>query len=251
MKMKSLYEEYKEESTEESKEESSAPEARIANPPALFAVVPQADPPKPKRTTKPKAAPSSELWSDFRDRWKALHGSELGERPPKSVGIEARAKDHGPDAVRLLIRWWAESPDSRARFLRDNRVEAKTLFGPEKFSEYMAAWVRPWAASTSATPPLASPAAPSPGAEAWADMLTRPHVASPFPEFVGWIARSSAQWADPRKVKLAADPAEHARRLRAFIGPGALGMRWEADHRLREPREQIRLDFIARYEATP
>ena len=233
-------------------DKDTAPTGHGAEPPVqppLLVVPPAPESPKPKR--KPKATPSSELWSEFRDRWKSLHGSELGDNPPKSVGIEARAKDHGPDAVRLLIRWWAESQDSRARFLRENRVEAKTLFGPEKFSEYMAAWVRPWAASTGATPPTANPAptAASLGALAWADMLTRPHVASPFPEFIGWIVRSPAQWNDPKKVKLAADPVEHGRRLKAFAGPGALGMRWETDHRLPDQRERIRLDFITRYEA--
>lgn len=52
--------------------------------------------------------------------------------------LAARLREHGRDQVALVLRWYAQSPDDRARFLRDGRYELGTLMRPEKFDGYLA-----------------------------------------------------------------------------------------------------------------
>lgn len=52
--------------------------------------------------------------------------------------LSARLREHGQDAVLLVLRWYARSPDDRAKFLRDKRFTLDTLVRPEKFDGYLA-----------------------------------------------------------------------------------------------------------------
>jgi hypothetical protein len=51
--------------------------------------------------------------------------------------LAARIRDHGVEPLIALMRWWAESPHERARFLRDNGHGLDTLTRASKCEAYL------------------------------------------------------------------------------------------------------------------
>lgn len=126
-------------------------------------------PRKARGPRAPKAAPSlppgvAEAWAAYRE---AL-GPTRGEAPPKGWGVADRVAEHGVEAVVRVIRWVAESPHSRAAFLRDGGYTGETLFRPNKFGEYLSLSASPARPGTQLTLGL-SPMPPQSTMDDWAN----------------------------------------------------------------------------------
>ncbi len=84
------------------------------------------------------------VWTHYREAWKRIHGTSLNRTHPKRCGLATVLRTHGLESTLRLVDWWETSEDSRASFLREKKVGHRTLFKPEKASEYVSSWVEPW-----------------------------------------------------------------------------------------------------------
>ena len=82
--------------------------------------------------------PGRRVTVDIGPGWEAL--VTLGCRSltkQRRARLEAIAREHDPEAVPDVVRWWQSSPDPRAAYLRDNRYGADTILRPAHFTDYL------------------------------------------------------------------------------------------------------------------
>jgi len=165
------------------------------------------------------------VWSAYKD----IH-PRARKRPP---GMGARVKEHGAEAVALMLRWVRDA-DGRAAFLREGGHTGKTLFRPSNCGEYIE-MAEAWAANGS---PVARTAANDPATAAWAEMMALPSWASADRRNVPRCERYPNAW------MLAKDETEHGRRLSAVSRAGG----WQTWCNDRANRWKVD-EFSARFRA--
>ncbi len=165
------------------------------------------------------------VWSAYKD----IH-PRARKRPP---GMGARVKEHGAEAVALMLRWVRDA-DGRAAFLREGGHTGKTLFRPSNCGEYIE-MSEAWAANGS---PVARTAANDPATAAWAEMMALPSWASADRRNVPRCERYPNAW------MLAKDETEHGRRLSAVSRAGG----WQTWCNDRANRWKVD-EFSARFRA--